>query len=1448
MDGYRKSNKKTILLSVLIAVCCLTLIAGATLALFSGNAKYPISVNSGDIEIETAVTLNEAWRQGQNEDDRTVMDTKDVTDGSIQVVDEQDGSLGTVSIGDPAAGADADAVKEIGLQGIGRGVGARFTLSITNKSSFAIKYIAYIDLCDSAFAQELTVEGADGAFAEKNGSSVVFTQTSEGEAGWAYASAAADPEQGSALGTVSFEISLPWDAATGGSAELTLVIEAVQSNAYTGNVSFGGTEYETLGDALTAAANSDETEATIYLGAGEQEIPADVSGLENKSVTVMGAGQNATTLTGTYTVPAGGTFTLANATLDSAGETKAISSRNADYGDIVIDNATVNGGIYLYKGSSDTSDNGDVTVTDSTVNGKITYSNYVKTTADSALVVSDSTVTGGISYRGTGNASVGTQSTRSLSARVAPNPQYSTVVIDNVVSNSNLSFTNVNVEITDTEISFVYSNLPAILTVSGGTANISGLTVDVDYNSEPIRITQSMTFSSGAQVEFTDCTIDIYHARTSDLRVAGMSITGGSSVTLAGNTRFTINGDQTVIPGDYVMAFDLTSASTLTLQDSVQASVFRGAYLEKGSTINVTDDAVLSAASHAIEGNNLNGTMNVNISGNAAVRSNGSTAIYMPNAGTINMTGGTIEGNWSGIHAKVGNINISGGTVRATGEKNVVGASSEVNGGSGSQSEGSAIVLHSHLYAVTPSSSNDYAAAGATNALNVVIGESAVLESANWNPITYYDWAKVEQEVSIDSGAYEVYTVATNEAALRRLLANDGNISSYGKVLLNSDVTIQETSLTISEGATITLDLNGKTIKGTNAGSTIVNYGNLTVTGEGFAYSTDVAAQGRHAIENYGTLVIENGTFGSNGSRGNALRNLGSATVLGGNFTACDNYVNSGYAYAIANGSALYPEAVMTIEAANVYGEMNGAIASDGGVLTINGGKYVLGPESGQPSSRSCWNIAFTSGSGAIEINDGTFIRNVNYEQAFLRAYGENSRITVNGGTFEDLVRNYILIEEIGSVEINGGLFKDLPVYKGGVTEIGTAEELKAFASIVNSGMDFAGSTVILSSSIDISGGEWTPIAAGTRDGNTYTAESKTFSGTFDGNNNTIKGLTITQMPEGASADYAFGLFGVVDGGTIKNLNLTDVNINLPSSECAGGVVGLLVNGGAVENVTVSGNVTAGRGNAGIVGRMTVSGTIKDCVNEATIVGMLSRGNTAGIVGAAYYTAQGKEMTIENCTNNGAVTGLYGVGGIVGLSAANVSECKNYGEITGNGASVGGIVGEQQNYGSIKNSTNYADIVNNTANTGAYGTGGIVGWVRYSGAASAYPLKGIITVEGNRNEGDVTTGGASAGGIVGHVYNAAVVTNNVNTAAEIGSANFAAGIVGSIQVDDANSFLEDTYQIEIEYNASTTATENIAGPCKDQYAYNNLGDSSKLVFENNFASEDELNGALENIA
>ena len=147
----------------------------------------------------------------------------------------------------------------------------------------------------------------------------------------------------------------------------------------------------------------------------------------------------------------------------------------------------------------------------------------------------------------------------------------------------------------------------------------------------------------------------------------------------------------------------------------------------------------------------------------------------------------------------------------------------------------------------------------------------------------------------------------------------------------------------------------------------------------------------------------------------------------------------------------------------------------------------------------------------------------------------------------------------------------------------------------------FAGKTVTLAANIDLDGQEWTPIAEGSRSGNTYSEGDAHFDGTFDGNGLTIAGLKISSLPAGASEDYAVGLFGVVDGGTVRNFTLADVDIDVEASECAGGAVGLLVGGGTAENITVSGSITAGRGNGGVVGRMTVIGTIRGCTNNATV-------------------------------------------------------------------------------------------------------------------------------------------------------------------------------------------------------------------------------------------------------
>ena len=240
------------------------------------------------------------------------------------------------------------------------------------------------------------------------------------------------------------------------------------------------------------------------------------------------------------------------------------------------------------------------------------------------------------------------------------------------------------------------------------------------------------------------------------------------------------------------------------------------------------------------------------------------------------------------------------------------------------------------------------------------------------------------------------------------------------KMLADVDV---DGFIPVAEGQTVTLDMGGKKLTSSYAGSFIRNSGTLTIQGDGIIYTTDIEAQGRHAVENYGTLIIENGTFGSNKSRGNAVRNFGTATIKGGTFTACDNFTNGGYAYAVANGSSAYPNATMTVENATVQGNMNGAIACDGGTLTIKNGSYTLG----DGTADNLYRLAYVSGNGTVNIEGGSFVRNVKNNQGFFGGgdgnEGTTEGINISGGTFTDQVNEAINFDS-GRTRISGGTFE----------------------------------------------------------------------------------------------------------------------------------------------------------------------------------------------------------------------------------------------------------------------------------------------------------------------------------------------------------------------------------------------------------------------------------------
>lgn len=394
---------------------------------------------------------------------------------------------------------------------------------------------------------------------------------------------------------------------------------------------------------------------------------------------------------------------------------------------------------------------------------------------------------------------------------------------------------------------------------------------------------------------------------------------------------------------------------------------------------------------------------------------------------------------------------------------------------------------------------------------------------------------------------------------------------------------------------------------------------------------------------------------------------------------------------------------------------------------------------------------------------------------------------------------------------------------------IAATDQLIAFRDSVNAGTTYEDAFITLGQDLDISGSEWVPIGASTRHSSGITSDSAPFKGTFDGDGHTISGLTMTQTQ---GADYAIGLFGAVMGGAVKNLTLNNAQVNVAESELAGIAVGLLSEGGTVSGITTSGTISAKCGCGGVVGRMTARGTIAQCTNSADVTVTGGSGNCGGIVGAAYYTPEDTSMTISNCTNHGTVTGINDTGGIAGLCCAFVSGCINDGAITGAGYAVGGIAGELKNYGGISHCTNSA-AVSNPSTAQPYGTGGIVGWLRYDGAAPAYAVSKPISVTDNLSTGSVTTNsGIGVGGIAGVLYSAGTVSGNENRAQALSGKQFIGGIVGNLQDQGASSLPASVPEgATVVNNVTTTPLAAMTGSLTDTIAYNN--DPSLFSVEGN---------------
>ena len=241
--------------------------------------------------------------------------------------------------------------------------------------------------------------------------------------------------------------------------------------------------------------------------------------------------------------------------------------------------------------------------------------------------------------------------------------------------------------------------------------------------------------------------------------------------------------------------------------------------------------------------------------------------------------------------------------------------------------------------------------------------------------------------------------------------------------------------------------------------------------------------------------------------------------------------------------------------------------------------------------------------------------------------------------------------------------------------QLADAFQLRWFAALVNGTLEGtalnAAACAVLTTNIDLTGEAWTPIGS----------ESNPYTGTFDGQNHTISGMTIE------NAESYSGLFGNVTG-TVRDFTVTG-SITITGDETVsrvGGAVGSLGTasvGGTVSGVTSGVNITVSASNdhiGGVVGSMpeNSSPTVESCVYTGNITVTVAAGSVAGVVG---YIRTG---TIQNCANQGGISintgGNGSVGGILGYcnnGKIYIRNCYNTGTITGSGTgTVGAIVGQ----------------------------------------------------------------------------------------------------------------------------------------------------------------------------
>ncbi|MCI8346225.1 MAG: hypothetical protein HFJ42_09920 [Clostridia bacterium] len=366
----------------------------------------------------------------------------------------------------------------------------------------------------------------------------------------------------------------------------------------------------------------------------------------------------------------------------------------------------------------------------------------------------------------------------------------------------------------------------------------------------------------------------------------------------------------------------------------------------------------------------------------------------------------------------------------------------------------------------------------------------------------------------------------------------------------------------------------------------------------------------------------------------------------------------------------------------------------------------------------------------------------------------------------------------------NSGISIDTNIAKvKNINTIKTANDLRKFIQVVNTGEDFSQKTINQIADIDLT--IYALEAIGTSE--------HPFKGTYDGQKHRIENINIIWDKP------MQGLFGYVENATIKNITLGVGRIR--GENRVGSAVGYAYNSN-LENIT----------NEAVIVEATTQ--YSQTINSYNYVSNKITTGTSAFVAVGGICGKSENTFISNCNNKKdiSISIKNGIGGIVGLSIGEniktIENCTNSGNIS-NGAGTGGIVGIASG-GVINENAEVLPNIKNCVNSGNITAqnwaGGIIGWNYGLSTGEGYYLitkcsnTGTITtsssVEANHwwqgqynKTSEATCGGITAWSVKTKILdcNNSGIVQSICTSVNNGIAGIA-GFLGASEVSRCSNF------------------------------------------------------------